>query len=102
MYANKLGWTDCTPFEVIKQNTERKYTVRLMNTERDPNWTPECHVGGFCAHVSNNYEQKWIITSNPEGYTTEIRLNKKGEWKDKYGARYNISDHPVKFHDYNF
>lgn len=102
MYANKLGWTDVEPFEVIKKCTERKLTIRSMNCERDESWTPEWHVGGFAGHCSNQYDQKWFITPNEEGYTTDIRLGKDGVWKDKHGGKYKVSDTPYKFYDYNF
>lgn len=101
-YANHIGWSDINPFEVIKENTARKLTIRSMNCERKNMEKLQFHVGGFSAHCSNQHEQEWEITSNAEGSIYEIRLNKKGEWRDKHGRLYRLADAPVKFYDYNF
>ena len=101
-YANHVGWSDINPFEVIKENTARKLTIRSMTSESKNTDKLEFHVGGFSAHCSNQHDQEWTITSNPDGTIYEIRLNKKGEWHDKHGHKYRLADAPVKFHDYNF
>lgn len=98
-YANKHGYSDVDPYEIVKINTERKMTIRYMNAELVQ--APTFQVGGFSAHA-NNYAQKWEITSDETAPEFAIRLNKKGEWKDKHGGRYVISEAPSKFYDYNF
>ena len=102
MYANRYGYTDVEPHEIIKQNTLRKMTIRTMNSDLDLNWVPEVHPGGFCANISNQNKQKWIITPRENGAVYTIRLHKDGIWKDSYGNKYNISEYPVRFYDYNF
>ena len=102
-YANHIGWSDINPFEIIKRNTERKLTIRSMKCEQKHTYEDLGFIpGGFVGHCANQSNQEWEITSNPDGYVTEIRLNKKGEWKDKHGARYRLGEKPVKFYDYNF
>lgn len=97
-YANRHGWSDIDPFEIIAV-TPKTITIRSMLCELDKDWKPEQHVGGFCAHTSNNHEQKWIIKSDPKGGTEIIHLNKKG-WG--HIGCFRISDKPIKFYDFNF
>ena len=58
--------------------------------------------GGFFGHCSRQDEQEWTITSDTEGRVIRIRLNKRGQWKDKWGNSSGLADKPRKFHDYNF
>jgi hypothetical protein len=51
--------------------------------------------------VVNQNQQRWLISSNPEGRVFRIRLGKRG-WKDSSGSRYVLADQPQKFYDYNF
>lgn len=100
-HANQMGYTDVNPFEIVKKNTTRKLTIREMKCElvdMDKSFIP----GGFLGNFINQETQKWAITTNEEGSIREIRLNKKGEWKDPLGNKYFIDNHPVKFYDYNF
>jgi hypothetical protein len=101
LYANELGWTDVTPYEVVEVRTENKMMIRRMATERDPTWKMDFHPGGFVGHVANDREQRWFITPDPEAPVFAIRLNKSG-WRDKWGNRYRVEDKPHKFHDHNF
>jgi hypothetical protein len=100
-YANHIGWSDVNPYEVVRVISDKTLDVREMKAERDDSVKLEFHVGGFSAHCSNQHDQKWFITSNPDAEVIRIRLSKQG-WKDKYGARFQLSDKPVKFYDYNF
>lgn len=100
-YANQYGYSDVEPFEVVRVISEKTIEVRAMDAEKDDSVKLEFHVGGFSAHCSNQHQQKWFITSNPNNPVIRIRLGKKG-WKDAHGRRYGLSDQPVKFYDYNF
>jgi len=102
MYANFHGWSDVNPYEIVEVRTANKIMVRAMNAEIDPEWNPEVILGGFSGHTVNNYSQKWIITSCEDAPLIAIRKNKRGEWKDASGRRFVISEHAVKFYDYNF
>lgn len=100
-YLNKHGWSDVHPFEVISMSPSGKTAkVREMNATLDPEWKPEWVSGGFAGHVTNNGTQRWLYSSNPDGHIVTVRLCKRG-WQSNQG-RHVPSDHPVKFHDYNF
>lgn len=100
-YANHYGYTDVNPFEVVRVVSDKTIEVREMNAERDDSVKMEFHVGGFSAHCSNQRDQKWFITSDDAAPVIRIRLGKNG-WKDAHGRRFQLSDQPVKFYDYNF
>lgn len=100
-YANHHGYSDVTPFEVIRIISEKTIEIREMKAERDDSVKLEFHVGGFSAHCSNQHQQKWVITSDETAPVKRIRLGKRG-WKDAHGGRYSLADAPRKFYDYNF
>jgi len=102
-YANQLGWTDCEPHEIVKEVSKITLEIKAMHSEKDESVKMEFQVGGFSAHCLNNYAQKWIITSLDDAPVFRIRYSKaKQTWCDKYGRRYQLSDAPQKFYDYNF
>ena len=100
-YANLIGYSDVSPYEVTRVVSAKTMVIREMDTERDPTWTPESPLSGFDALASNNLSQRWLITSNPNGYTTRIRLRNDGRWYSKMG-RHSLSDEPRRFYDYGF
>jgi hypothetical protein len=100
-YANHYGYSDVNPYEVVKVISDKTIEVREMDSEKDPSWVPNWHVGGFAGHCSNQQEQKWFIKSNAENPVVRIRLGKQG-WKDKNGRKFGLSEQPVRFYDYNF
>ena len=100
-YANKIGYTDVTPFEVVRTISDKTIEVREMNTTKDDSVKMEFHAGGFSAHCSNQRQQKWFITSDETAPVLRIRLGKNG-WKSACGSRFKLNDQPVKFYDYNF
>jgi len=100
-YANKSGYSDITPHEIIKVVSDKTMEVREMNADRDPTWEGVFHVGGFSANCSNQNEQRWFITSTPTNHVFRIRRG-KGGWKDAHGNKFSLSDKPRRFYDYNF
>lgn len=100
-YANHYGYSDVNPYEIVRQISDKTLEIRAMNAERDPSWKPNFVPGGFCGTVTNQSEQQWIITRDENAQVVRIRLGKHG-WKDAHGRRYQLSDEPVKFYDYNF
>lgn len=100
-YANHYGYSDVNPFEVVKVISDKTIEVREMDSERDESVKLDWAAGGFAGHCINQRDQKWFIKSNPENSVIRIRLGKNG-WKDKHGRRFDLSDKPVRFYDYNF
>jgi len=99
-YANYRGYSDINPYEVIRVVTPKTIEIRRMNAVQDMSVKPTFEIGGFSAHSNN--AQKWIITPSVEDYIFRIRLHSNGQWYDKHGHRYTLSDTPQKFYDYNF
>lgn len=97
-HAHICHWSDVSPVTVIAR-TAKTITVRYNDAVLDPNWKPEFIVGGFAAHCTNNDEQQWIITENPNGKTETFRLRKVG-WRNKSDEK--LYPGWMKKHDYNF
>lgn len=100
-YANHYGYSDVNPFEIVRRISDKTIEVREMKAERDPSAKLEFIPGGFSAICTNDHDQKWFITSDPDAPVIRIRFGKQG-WKDKHGRRFGLSDEPVKFYDHNF
>lgn len=98
-YANKIGYSDIDPWEIIRFIGKKTVLIRSMKTVLTK--TPSSTPGGFCAHFEN-HEQEWEITSDPNGHEIKIRLHKNGYYRNKYGSKFKLSDRPVKFYDFNF
>ena len=102
-FANRLGYTDVDPFEVVRAVSEKTLEVRAMNAVQNPDWKPDFVPGGFSAHCTNNGAQQWIITPDPVAPVFRIRKHRDGKWRDASGVRpYVLSEKPRKFYDYNF
>jgi hypothetical protein len=99
-YANRYGYTDVTPYEVVRRISDKTIEVRRMDATVDPSWKRDFVPGGFFGHAANNESQKWIITSNPANEVIRIRKTKRG-WGFK-GEKFNLSETPVYFYDFNF
>lgn len=100
-YANHFGYSDVTPYEVVKVISNKTLEVRKMKYELDSDWKPEFIIGGFAGHCVNQWQQKWNITSDESNKVIRIRLGKKG-WKSACGFRFELSETPKRFYDYNF
>jgi hypothetical protein len=98
VYANKCGYSDVYPYEVVRVVSAKTIEVRAMNAVRDPNWKPVFHAGGFSAHCSNQNEQRWVYESDTDAPVIRIRKSTKGWAK----GTFTISAKPVRFYDYNF
>ncbi len=98
-YANMSGYSDVTPFEIVRVISDTTIEIREMDAEKGE-WQPAFISGGFAGHCVNQDEQIWNIKSNQEKPTIRARRNKDG-WKSSYGQHF-LSTQPSKFHDYNF
>ncbi len=103
-YANMLGFSDVYPYEVVREVNDKMLDVREMHTERDMSVPMDFVPGGFAGVCVNQHKQKWIITSDPspENPIIRIRQSVKRGWRDANGNRFIVSDHPIKFYDFNF
>jgi uncharacterized protein YjiK len=100
-YANYHGYSDVRPYEVVKVISEKTIEVKSMKVEKDPTWSPDIKVGGFSGHCVNQDNQKWLVTSDPEGYVLRARLRKDGRFHSEMG-KHLLSDEPIYYYDYNF
>lgn len=102
-YANYHGYSDVTPFEVVRVVSDKCIEVREMDCEKDDSVKLDFQVGGFSAHCTNQRDQKWVMTSNETNPVTKVRWSKaNNRWQDAHGRRFIPNDKPVKFYDYNF
>lgn len=92
MYANLIGYSDVTPFEVVRTATAKKMEIREMSAVRAEPVEPR----------DNHVAQRWTITPDTSAHTFAIRQHKDGQWRDTAGQRYAISDTPRRFYDLNF
>ena len=100
-YANMIGYSDITPFEIIRHVSDKTIDVRRMQYKKDDSVKLNFHTGGFAANCSNQNDQEWIINSDETSDVIRIRLGKQG-WKSSDGARFQLDIKPVRFYDYNF
>lgn len=101
-YANYIGYSDVEPYEVVNVISDKTVEIRAMDAVQDRSVKMNFVPGGFSAVCTNIGDQKWNITSNPENKIFRIRLSKNKGWKDAHGRRFQLSDSPRKFYDYNF
>jgi hypothetical protein len=102
-YANRYGYTDVEPYEIVRVISDLTVEVRAMRAERDESVKLNHIPGGFFAHCSNQQDQKWFITSDESAPVERIRYSRaKRQWQNAYGSRFQLVDIPRKFYDYNF
>lgn len=101
-YANHIGYSDVTPYEVIRAISDKCVEVRKMNAERDENWKAEFVTGGFAGVCINQNDQRWVITSDPNGVVERVRLHRDGYWYGVGKRRFSFSDTPRRYYDFNF
>lgn len=101
-YANNHGYSDVSPFEVIRTISPICVEVRAMRTVQT-RFPSDFHAGGFVGHYSDNREgQDYDYFQEPENTVIRIRWSTaKRQWQGSHG-RFYMSDKPYKFYDYNF
>jgi len=97
-YMTMHGYSDAYPYVVIKETATTKVLSPVL-VERDPEWKPEMHPGGFAAHCSNQSEQTWLYSLANKESQIRVYKTKKG-WSRK-GFEFT-EDRAIYFHDYNF
>lgn len=102
-HVTECLWSDKHSYTVVK------ILNKYVDVQRDEqyidreNWTPEIIPGGFAGHCTNNYEQKWIVKSDPNGVIKRLSVRSKdGKLKTKGSRRADIILGAHPFYDYNF
>lgn len=101
-HANHYGYSDVHPYEIVRVISDKTIEVRRMEAELLNKNDLEFVPGGFMARCVNQRDQKYSYTSNPENEVVRLRLRKDGYFYSSYGYRHKLSDHAIKFHDFNF
>jgi hypothetical protein len=101
-YANRISYTDVSPYEIIEERTNRKLIVRAMEATLDKSNPPVFVKGGFGATCVNQAELRYSIESSDKYPLIAIRLHKDGWWRDADGNKFRLDDIPLRFYDFNF
>lgn len=99
-YANLYGYSDITPFEIVRVVSDNTLEIRQMRADRGQ-WTPDYVLGGFVGRITNQRDQQWIILCDETAPVERIRRNRAGEWRNARG-QFRLDTQPRKFYDYNF
>lgn len=100
-YANAYGYTDVTPYRIVRIISDTNIQVQEMKTAIADGWKPAMEAGGFAGHCTNNEAQRWTYEDDPTAPVIRIRKNKNGQWTYK-GTRFLLATKPEKYYDYNF
>ena len=103
-YANRHGWSDVHPYEIIRVVSAQTLEVRALDAKLADDWKPEIIPGGFAGHCINQNSQRWEYCSNETCPTIRIRLSRQAGrgWRDAQGSRFRLGKSPMMYHDYNF
>ena len=102
-YANYYGYSDITPYEIIKEISDKTIVIRAMKYILNPNFKCKTVIGGFFGHTTNIDEQSYTYESDETRPTMRIRFSKaKNGWYSACGQRHTLENEPVRFYDYNF
>jgi hypothetical protein len=95
-YINQYLWSDVNPVGKIV-GVKGKTKVIIQPVVASENLTKmEFIPGGFSAHCTNMYDQKYEFRE--EGEVFELSLSNSSMKRTHLG----IADHPSRFYDYNF
>jgi len=100
-YANLYSHTDIHPHEITRTVSPKCLEIRLMLSKMDLSIDLGFEAGGFFGHCANQNRQKWTITSDNSAPVFRIRLGSQG-WKAVNGERFQLSEKPRRFYDFNF
>ena len=99
-YCNLIMYSDVEPYEVVKVISDKTVEIRPMIATQVE--FPQTFIkGGFAGHCVDNHNQKWEFKSNESAPVIRVRKTKRNGWR--HGSmKFQMSDHPCKFYDYNF
>lgn len=101
-HANRIGYSDINPYEIVRVISDKCIEVRRMNAERNKSVELSWATGGFAGVCTNQNDQQWVITSDPFASVERIRLHKDGRWYGVGKQMFKLSHTPIKFYDFNF
>ena len=101
-YANRMSYSDITPYEIVRHISAKTIEVREMEYILDPAWKPEVIPGGFLGHCVNQRSQTYTYASDASRDSVRLRQHKNGMWYDADGNKFMLAEQPVRFYDYNF
>jgi hypothetical protein len=88
---------------VVSKVTSKTVTVRESQATLHPDWNPEFDVGGFAAHCTNQHDQRWEYSDDPNGRLNKFTYRSKSEKFMMVGCNTSVLYGGWrKFHDYNF
>lgn len=101
-HASRFGYSDVYAYEIVRVVSDKTIEVRQLKTNHDISSLKQ-HVGGFCAHVENQHNQKVSYTSNPSAAVIRIRRKKNNpqQWTSS-GSTFCLQTEAYAFHDFNF
>lgn len=98
-YCNHHGYSDIEPYEVVRVISDKTVEVRQMIATQIK-FPQVWEKGGFAGHCVDNNNQAYEYETNKTAPIIRVRKTKNG-WKH-HGMRFQMSDKPFKFYDYNF
>lgn len=106
-YLTETGYSQTYAWKVVNK-TATTIKVVPVEVERDPEWKPKFHAGGFAAHCSNQEDQTWLYggtMDNIEPVTLRLKksryIGSDKLWGDKNGREF-IANGAQHIYDYNF
>jgi len=91
---------------VVSKVTPKTVIVRESQATLHPDWKPEFHIGGFAAHCSNQHDQQWEFSDDPNGRLWKFTYRQKSQKFLMVGSQTKDASDLCggwrKFHDYNF
>jgi hypothetical protein len=103
-YANSLGYSDISPYEIVRIVSEKTLEIRAMDAVETEFWknSKDWKAGGFAGHLANQRDQEWDITSNEKNGVFKIRWSEAKQRWQANNMKFNLNTKPLKHYDYNF
>jgi len=108
-HVTEFHYTDRDAWEVIEVISPRRIKIRELDAEciRKPK---DFHPGGFCGHFSDNNNQEYKLTSNPNNKVKVLSWRSKAKRWCEVGQQTQYSqfglhqkgEQATYFYDYNF
>lgn len=100
-YMNRRVGKDIIPYEVIREETEKKFVIREMTQKMSKDVKIALNASLARNGEFDNSLQKWELSSNPYGLEIIVRRDCSGRWYDRKINEYTLDKEPKKFYDFN-